>query len=73
MHWYLVKFDFDSKLWRGGADARPHYQKLCARANPIWISRKGQLSNSVQMCKPHLEPTALMIAVQKPAPGKYEL
>jgi hypothetical protein len=35
-------------MHRDGANAHPHYQKLCARAIPIWDSRRGQPSHAVQ-------------------------
>lgn len=55
---------------RVSADARPRNQKFCARATPIWRSRKGQRIRRA-MNTSRLGITALLIAVN-PAPGKYE-
>lgn len=55
---------------RDSANACPHYQKLCARATPIWGSRRSQPVRSA-MHRPRPGGTAFMITVS-PAPGKYE-
>lgn len=56
---------------RDSANACPHYQKLCARATPIWGSRRSQPTRSA-MHRPRPGGTAFMITVS-PAPGKYEI
>ena len=55
---------------RDSANASPHYQKLCARATPIWGSRRSQPNQSA-MEGPLPGGTTFLIAVS-PAPGKYE-
>lgn len=64
-------FIYSCWLIRDSANAFPHYQKLCARATPIWGSRRSQPIRSA-MHRPRPGGTAFVITVS-PAPGKYEI
>lgn len=70
--WPLIDFIhyISNPYERDSANACPHYQKLCARATPIWGSRRSQPMRSA-MHRPRPGGTAFLITVS-PAPGKYE-